>query len=107
MIEVKTRRRSPSTRSNLRCFQHFASFARSTESAQGATGFEAHMVYRGKSRRVSLSSHLVRMSLGYIDDVRNTDNAWVEAEIWNFHYGSAMSFANLRTDVSENHAVLS
>ena len=23
---------------------------------------------------------------GYIDDPRNTDNAWVEAEIWNFHY---------------------
>ena len=24
---------------------------------------------------------------GYIDDPLNTDNAWVEAEIWNFHYG--------------------
>jgi hypothetical protein len=23
---------------------------------------------------------------GYIDDQRNTDNAWIEAEIWNFHY---------------------
>ena len=23
---------------------------------------------------------------GYIDDRRNTDNAWIEAEIWNFHY---------------------
>ncbi|CAF0859038.1 unnamed protein product [Brachionus calyciflorus] len=23
---------------------------------------------------------------GYIDDPRNTDNAWVEAEVWNFHY---------------------
>ena len=23
---------------------------------------------------------------GYIDDPRNTDNAWTEAEIWNFHY---------------------
>jgi ADP-ribose pyrophosphatase len=23
---------------------------------------------------------------GYIDDPRNTDNSWVEAEIWNFHY---------------------
>jgi hypothetical protein len=31
--------------------------------------------------------------------MRNTDNAWVEAEIWNFHYGSSMSFPNLRTDV--------
>ena len=41
---------------------------------------------------------------GYIDDVRNTDNAWVEAEIWNFHYGSAMSFPNLRTDVCRNNS---
>ena len=23
---------------------------------------------------------------GYVDDSRNTDNAWVEAEIWSFHY---------------------
>lgn len=23
---------------------------------------------------------------GYVDDPRNTDNAWVEAEVWNFHY---------------------
>ncbi len=23
---------------------------------------------------------------GYIDDPRNTDNAWIEGEIWNFHY---------------------
>ncbi|CAF5000065.1 unnamed protein product [Rotaria sp. Silwood1] len=36
---------------------------------------------------------------GYIDDARNTDNAWVEAEIWNFHYGSNMSFPRLRNDV--------
>ena len=26
------------------------------------------------------------MYRGYCDDPRNTDNAWVEAEIWNFHY---------------------
>lgn len=32
-------------------------------------GFKPTMIYRG-----------------YIDDPRNTDNAWVEAEIWNFHY---------------------
>ena len=23
---------------------------------------------------------------GYLDDPRNTDNAWVETEVWNFHY---------------------
>lgn len=32
-------------------------------------GFSATMIYSG-----------------YIDDPRNTDNSWVEAEIWNFHY---------------------
>jgi hypothetical protein len=59
------------------------------------------MVYRGYPKIQSyfrLSSY-ISFSLGYIDDVRNTDNAWVEAEIWNFHYGSAMSFSNLRSDV--------
>ncbi|CAF1374593.1 unnamed protein product [Rotaria sordida] len=61
--------------------EHFESFARSSEGTDRPNVFEAHMVYRG-----------------YIDDVRNTDNAWVEAEIWNFHYGSTMSFPNLRTD---------
>jgi hypothetical protein len=29
---------------------------------------------------------------GYIDDPRNTDNAWVEAEVWNFHYDSGDIF---------------
>lgn len=61
---------------------HFKSFARSDSSSDSSSdGFEAHMIYRG-----------------YIDDVRNTDNAWVEAEIWNFHYGTTMLFPNLRTD---------
>ncbi|CAF0794665.1 unnamed protein product [Didymodactylos carnosus] len=57
--------------------EFFASFARNS----GASTFESHMVYRG-----------------YIDDIRNTDNAWNEAEIWNFHYGSNIQFKNLRTD---------
>ncbi|XP_071134130.1 transient receptor potential cation channel subfamily M member-like 2 [Mytilus edulis] len=34
-----------------------------------STGFSASQVYKG-----------------YIDDPRNTDNAWIEAEVWNFHY---------------------
>ncbi|KAI8793689.1 protein ced-11 [Biomphalaria glabrata] len=34
----------------------------------------------------SLSSTLVYK--GYMDDSNNTDNAWVEAEVWNFHYHS-------------------
>jgi hypothetical protein len=37
-----------------------------------------------------------------MDDVRNTDNAWMEAEIWNFHYGLNMSFPRLRNDVCFN-----
>ncbi|CAF1271729.1 unnamed protein product [Rotaria sordida] len=62
--------------------QYFKSFARSDNNDDDQqNGFEAHMVYRG-----------------YIDDARNTDNAWVEAEIWNFHYGSNMSFPRLRND---------
>ncbi|CAF0774571.1 unnamed protein product [Rotaria sordida] len=61
--------------------EHFESFARAAVGAGEPTGFESHMIYRG-----------------YVDDLRNTDNAWAEAEIWNFHYGSEMSFPNLRTD---------
>ena len=29
---------------------------------------------------------------GYLDDPRNTDNAWVEAEVWNFHYDLGEDF---------------
>lgn len=29
---------------------------------------------------------------GYLDDHRNTDNAWVEAEVWNFHYDMGDNF---------------
>ena len=29
---------------------------------------------------------------GYKDDPRNTDNAWVEVEVWNFHYDKEESF---------------
>lgn len=58
------------------------------------------MIYRGNSTRFFF---LVFISfiicLGYIDDLRNTDNAWVEAEVWNFHYGATVSFPELRADV--------
>lgn len=56
----------------------FANFACETSSLTGdrmkypkdsSERFTAKMIYKG-----------------YIDDPRNTDNAWVEAEIWNFHY---------------------
>ncbi|KAH3822424.1 hypothetical protein DPMN_124202 [Dreissena polymorpha] len=29
---------------------------------------------------------------GYLDDPRNTDNAWVEAEVWNFHFDVGDTF---------------
>ncbi|CAF4830560.1 unnamed protein product, partial [Rotaria sp. Silwood1] len=61
--------------------EYFQSFARLPFSTAEPTGFDSRMVYRG-----------------YIDDLRNTDNAWVEAEIWNFHYDSDTPFPNLRTD---------
>lgn len=55
----------------------FAQFARSSSSLtftdsrmdMAACGFSASIIYRG-----------------YIDDIANTDNAWREAEVWNFHY---------------------
>ncbi|CAF3628955.1 unnamed protein product [Rotaria sp. Silwood1] len=61
--------------------EHFKSFAHASADIFEPIEFESHMVYRG-----------------YIDDLRNTDNAWVEAEIWNFHYGSNTLFPNLRQD---------
>ncbi|CAF1222444.1 unnamed protein product [Rotaria sordida] len=61
--------------------KYFESFARVSISTFETTGFESHMAYQG-----------------YIDDLRNTDNAWVEAEIWNFHYDSNIPFPNLRQD---------
>ncbi|CAF1266771.1 unnamed protein product [Rotaria sordida] len=61
--------------------KYFESFARVSISTFETTGFESHMAYQG-----------------YIDDLRNTDNAWVETEIWNFHYDSNIPFPNLRQD---------
>ncbi|KAH3781577.1 transient receptor potential cation channel subfamily M member-like 2 isoform X2 [Dreissena polymorpha] len=38
---------------------------------------------------------------GYLDDPRNTDNAWVETEVWNFHYDHGDTFdSNLPEDAS-------
>ncbi|CAF1217287.1 unnamed protein product [Rotaria sordida] len=61
--------------------EYFQSFARRSFSTAEPTEFTSCVVYRG-----------------YIDDLRNTDNAWAEAEIWNFHYDSDISLPNLRTD---------
>jgi hypothetical protein len=48
-----------------------------------STSFKAKMIYKG-----------------YIDDPRNTDNAWVEAEIWNIHYKGQDKFNDHISDVS-------
>ncbi|OWF47104.1 Transient receptor potential cation channel trpm [Mizuhopecten yessoensis] len=40
-----------------------------------SSGFSASLLYKG-----------------YVDDPRNTDNAWVEAEVWNFHYDAGDTF---------------
>ena len=43
---------------------------------------------------------------GYIDDPRNTDNSWIEAEIWNFHFGNEDKFDNLIPNVIYNLSFL-
>ncbi|XP_064608406.1 transient receptor potential cation channel subfamily M member 8-like [Liolophura sinensis] len=40
-------------------------------------GFTAEMLYRG-----------------YMDDTHNTDNAWLETEVWNFHYEYGEDFSS-------------
>lgn len=51
-----------------------------------------------------------RIYKGYIDDPRNTDNAWVEAEIWNFHYGDQdqldLSIPQVNRDGTEKIVIL-
>ncbi|KAK3100700.1 hypothetical protein FSP39_023943 [Pinctada imbricata] len=45
--------------------------------------------------KVDMDSHGFSASLlykGYLDDPRNTDNAWVETEVWNFHYDLGDTF---------------
>jgi ADP-ribose pyrophosphatase len=37
---------------------------------------------------------------GYLDDPRNTDNAWVETEVWNFHYDIGDTFDLRLAEVS-------
>jgi hypothetical protein len=86
-------------------FQYFESYACEDDNSERTAGFESHAIYRGEF--LSSLFYLLPLSLGYIDDVRNTDNAWVEGEIWNFHYGLNMSFPRLRNDVCFNISSLS
>ncbi|CAG5129270.1 unnamed protein product, partial [Candidula unifasciata] len=45
---------------------------------------------RNVAASTSFSSKLLYR--GYMDDPNNTDNAWVEAEVWSFHYHSKDKF---------------
>lgn len=47
----------------------------SVRTEQDSQGFSASLLYKG-----------------YLDDPRNTDNAWMEAEVWNFHYDIGDNF---------------
>ncbi|XP_022323165.2 transient receptor potential cation channel subfamily M member-like 2 isoform X2 [Crassostrea virginica] len=47
----------------------------SLRTEQDSQGFSASLLYKG-----------------YLDDPRNTDNAWMEAEVWNFHYDIGDNF---------------
>lgn len=68
-----------------------------TFSEEDMLAFLASFATRGDARALNEPSKLVdvlnefgfiatMIYSGYIDDPRNTDNSWVEAEIWNFHY---------------------
>lgn len=39
--------------------------------------------------------------IGYLDDERNTDNAWIEREIWHFHYKYRETFAGVLGENNE------
>lgn len=69
------------------CFQYFSQFASSDmkkkkKSMHAALGYSAFLIY-----------------LGYADDPLNTDNAWKETEIWNFHYKYKNCFDALLKEV--------
>lgn len=57
----------------------------SLRTEQDSQGFSASLLYKG-----------------YLDDPRNTDNAWMEAEVWNFHYDIGDNFELRMSEVSIN-----
>jgi len=42
------------------------------------------------AEQLNFTSALLMKS--YLDDTRNTDNAWIEAEVWHYHYTGSQSF---------------
>lgn len=61
-------------------FQFFSQYAK--PSLDNTQGFSANLVYSG-----------------YLDDPSNTDNAWKEAKVWNFHYASGDTFDDILLEV--------
>ena len=61
---------------------YFASFATNKETTWDASA--SNQILTNIFNELGFFTTM--MYSGYIDDPRNTDNAWVEAEIWNFHY---------------------
>ena len=72
---------------------HSAQGTPTTTTTTTATATATSAASESQQRQAWLSELLAELGFmstmiyrGYIDDPRNTDNAWVEAEIWNFHY---------------------
>ncbi|KAL5012140.1 hypothetical protein ScPMuIL_010691 [Solemya velum] len=59
--------------------EFFSKYAK--PSLDNTQGFSADLVYRG-----------------YLDDPSNTDNAWKETEVWNFHYSSGDMFDDILSE---------
>ncbi|GFN83119.1 transient receptor potential cation channel subfamily m member 2 [Plakobranchus ocellatus] len=55
------------------------------------------LLNRGTTADSKFSSSLIYR--GYMDDRFNTDNAWIDAEIWNFHYNGKDKFDKKIVDV--------
>lgn len=67
----------------------FASFSKESDEASSALKDANSSKFTAK-----------RIYKGYVDDSRNTDNAWIEAEIWNFHYGDQDKFDEIIPNVN-------
>ena len=63
----------------------FASFAKETLHDSSGTSSQTTGTSAGSVKKFVAK----KLYKGYIDDPRNTDSAWIEAEIWNFHYGGS------------------
>ena len=84
-------------------FQYFAQFANGTAPTTGSLSNIPQTSEALSTSQTDIAKHRLSGShntktdsdqgfsaaliyQGYLDDPRNTDNAWVETEVWNFHY---------------------